>query len=50
LSFYYFVSTGWQSILAASQLFYLVGAPGALPILLFSVVLNFAIGLLCMPD
>ncbi len=46
-SFYYVVPAGWRngSILAASLLFYFVGAPGALPILLFSVVLNFAFGL-----
>ncbi len=46
-SFYYAVPAGWRngSILAASLLFYFVGTPGALPILLFSIVLNFAVGL-----
>jgi alginate O-acetyltransferase complex protein AlgI len=33
------------SILVASLLFYFIGAPGALPILLFSIVLNFGFGL-----
>jgi alginate O-acetyltransferase complex protein AlgI len=44
---YFGVPARWRNglILGASLLFYFFGAPGALPILLVSILLNYLIGL-----